>query len=330
VQPTSPEGTEARFLGRNFTPGEVVTFKVVRMRRAPGAADDLKTPSATADVVGSFVAAWKVCDCAGELLQVEAAGKTSGRIARATLFVLPAPPAGAPPAGAAKSSKAAAKAGVEGDAFTPSNAFALQAASATAPPTYQQLKSFGTPSPGGLPQASLLRDADGALYGTTPFGGERGAGTVYRLVPGAPNPDADGDGYPDASDNCPAVSNPDQTDTDGDGQADCVDADDDNDGQTDADEIACGSNPLDANSKATDTDGDHRPDCVDTDGDGDGVPDASDACPGTPPGTAVNAYGCPLAVNKDQCKGDGWKTLRRADNTTFKNQGECNQYSKGK
>lgn len=69
------------------------------------------------------------------------------------------------------------------------------------------------------------------------------------------------------------------TNTDGDSQADCVDADDDNDGQTDVDETACGSNPLSSASKATDTDGDNRPDCVDADDDGDGVPDGADNCP---------------------------------------------------
>jgi hypothetical protein len=30
--------------------------------------------------------------------------------------------------------------------------------------------------------------------------------------------------------------------------------------------------------------------------------------------------------DKDQCKGNGWKTLVRADGTTFKNQGDCIQY----
>jgi hypothetical protein len=63
------------------------------------------------------------------------------------------------------------------------------------------------------------------------------------------------------------------------------------------------------------------------DSDGDGVPDGSDACPNTPPGTQVNASGCPLAVNKDQCKNGGWQTLRRANNTTFKNQGDCVSYT---
>jgi hypothetical protein len=72
------------------------------------------------------------------------------------------------------------------------------------------------------------------------------------------------------------------TNTDGDGQADCVDTDDDNDGQSDADEVACGSSPLSAASKATDTDNDARPDCVDSDDDNDGDPDSTDCKPLNP------------------------------------------------
>jgi DNA/RNA endonuclease G (NUC1) len=81
------------------------------------------------------------------------------------------------------------------------------------------------------------------------------------------------------------------TNTDGDSQADCVDNDDDNDGQSDADEVACGSDPLNAASKALDTDGDNQPNCVDTDDDNDGVADTAD--------------NCPLVANADQADGDG-------------------------
>jgi hypothetical protein len=99
--------------------------------------------------------------------------------------------------------------------------------------------------------------------------------------------DTDGDGVIDRNDNCPTVPNPSQADLDNDGQGDACDADDD----------------------------------------GDGVNDNVDACPGTPTGTVVNSAGCPLALNKDQCKNGGWMNLRRANNTTFKNQGDCVSYT---
>jgi endonuclease G len=118
--------------------------------------------------------------------------------------------------------------------------------------------------------------------------------------------------------------------TDGDGQADCVDADDDGDGQTDADEIACGSDPLAAGVKATDTDGDNRPDCVDTDDDGDGVLDGVDNCPlrANPDQADFDGDGTgntcddPAPTGKDQCKNGGWQTWL----PLFKNQGDCIQY----
>jgi parallel beta-helix repeat protein len=74
------------------------------------------------------------------------------------------------------------------------------------------------------------------------------------------------------------------------------------------------------------TDGDSLADCVDPDDDNDGVLDGADQCPGTPAGTQVNTSGCPLAVNKAQCMNGGWQTLYRANNSPFKNQGDCVQY----
>jgi hypothetical protein len=62
--------------------------------------------------------------------------------------------------------------------------------------------------------------------------------------------DTDADTVPDSTDNCPFVANTNQANYDGDSMGDACDPDDDNDGQTDADEIACGSNPMDASSKS--------------------------------------------------------------------------------
>ena len=123
--------------------------------------------------------------------------------------------------------------------------------------------------------------------------------------------------------------------TDGDSQANCVDPDDDNDGQSDADEVACGSNPLSATSKSTDTDNDGKPNCVDTDDDNDGFADSNDNCPlvtnpnqadddgdgignacdpnlndgptGDSDGDGVrnNVDNCPLTANPNQANNDG-------------------------
>jgi subtilisin family serine protease len=66
------------------------------------------------------------------------------------------------------------------------------------------------------------------------------------------NPDADGDGVPDGSDNCPAVANPLQENNDGDSQGDACDPDDDNDTLSDDAEInVYGTDPF-----LVDTDGD--------------------------------------------------------------------------
>lgn len=107
-------------------------------------------------------------------------------------------------------------------------------------------------------------------------------------------PDADGDGVPDATDNCPAVANPGQENNDNDSQGDVCDADDDNDGVPDTtDNCDFVANPDQADS------------------DNDGIGNACDPATGPP-------------TNANQCKNGGWQNFNAP--RTFKNQGDCIQY----
>ena len=108
------------------------------------------------------------------------------------------------------------------------------------------------------------------------------------------NPDTDGDGKGDASDNCPLDVNAGQKDTDGDGIGDVCDPDDDNDGLSDAEEARLGTDPL-----KPDTDGDGH-------GDGDDAfpLDAAEWADSDADGLGDNADNCPLDANPGQLDTD--------------------------
>ena len=144
--------------------------------------------------------------------------------------------------------------------------------------------------------------------------------------------DADGDGIPDGEDNCPAIANPDQTDSDGDTIGDACDEfpfDFDNDGVNDnVDNCPTIENPDQADSdgdgigdacesEEPDSDGDGVPDgddnCINEpnpgqeDADGDGIGDICDALPNDFDNDGVDDEddNCPFAANPDQTDTDG-------------------------
>jgi NHL repeat/Bacterial TSP3 repeat len=111
------------------------------------------------------------------------------------------------------------------------------------------------------PASGCKAGSAGAAAGqfSTPGGvGVSGTGEIYvadrsnrRVLEFTPTgaPDGDGDGVPDASDNCPGVSNASQVNSDRDNKGgDACDPDDDNDGLSDAVEAQKGTKRLDKDS----------------------------------------------------------------------------------
>jgi len=134
--------------------------------------------------------------------------------------------------------------------------------------------------------------------------------------------DLDDDGVVDSEDNCPTISNPDQSDVDDDGTGDACDSEADGDGiQNSADNC-----PLVFNPGQEDLDRDGKGDVCDNDADGDQISNSDDNCPAVPnadqtdtdedgqgdacdsdadgDGIGNEVDNCPLVSNPDQADDD--------------------------
>ena len=98
------------------------------------------------------------------------------------------------------------------------------------------------------------------------------------FIPDCVDSDIDGDGYENTDDFFP-LDKSEWIDSDNDGIGDNADTDDDNDNWLDADELECGTDPLDSSDTPLDTDGDQEADCIDLDDDNDSYPDTEDLFP---------------------------------------------------
>jgi hypothetical protein len=138
-----------------------------------------------------------------------------------------------------------------------------------------------------------------------------GTHQVTADMPGTPPPpvDSDGDGVFDHLDNCPAVSNANQANADGDATGDacdpCTDTDGDGFGNPGFPNNSCATDncPTTSNANQADFDGDTMGDACDPDDDNDGTSDASDGCDFDPNKTSPGQCGC--GVPDTDGDGDG-------------------------
>lgn len=167
----------------------------------------------------------------------------------------------------------------------------------------------GTPpelTPITLPPARLSVDSD-----------DDGVNNDLDAFPDDPQEsvDTDGDSVGDNGDNCPAVSNPGQSDIDDDGTGDACDDDTDTETDGDNDGVADVSDncPAIANAGQQNADNDAQGNACDDDDDNDGTVDASDAFPLDADEVADtdddnvgdNGDNCPLTANTNQLNTDG-------------------------
>jgi len=64
-------------------------------------------------------------------------------------------------------------------------AFALACGMQSQASTYRVIYTFLGGADGEIPEAQLIEDSAGNLYGVTEFGGSHRLGTVFKLTPGA-------------------------------------------------------------------------------------------------------------------------------------------------
>jgi hypothetical protein len=121
--------------------------------------------------------------------------------------------------------------------------------------------------------ATVEPDADGDGFGDETQDQCPSDASTQGTCP--PAGDADSDGIPNGSDNCPNAANPNQENFDGDAQGDVCDVDDDNDGVADASDNC----QFVVNGDQANADGDGQGNACDEDDDNDGVPDAQDPFP---------------------------------------------------